>query len=639
MSRRPASSPSWGLDLRFLLFVVAFVGAIGGGSTYSLHRLRLEVVARAATVTTLHAQAVEDHLTQGLAVIDEAIAHTLAIGPDARDARDARDVRDARRLEARLEELLQISPAVRSLSVLDGEGRVAVSTNPANVGVSVDTREPFPAAEPKRGILRIGRPWSGRDLADGSAVGPQSVGLGFIPLVRGAGADGAGPMVVVTLNPDFFASHAAARLAPERGSLEVLRYDGVLLLTADGPASPDEAPRRTQMLRELAEVEVGNLEETLPDGQEVFTSFRASTKFPLLVVVRVTRGHALEPWERERDRLLSFALPGLLGVLGLGVPLSVLLRKRQERRLEQQHRERERLAATVFQTVDSGVAICDGALRIIAVNPAFTAITGYTEEAVAGRSLWAISTMVGPDEHVEEVEAALQAGGSWQGEGWNRHQDGRPYVAWLSINQVRGGDPRQYVVAISDITERRASEERIRHLAHHDPLTGLPNRTVFWDRLEQALARSRRERDGASRLGLLYIDLDNFKPVNDTLGHQAGDQLLQAAAGRMLGSLRSSDTVARLGGDEFAVLLPSIEASEDALRVGEKIRLALAEPYDLGGQVIAVSSSIGVAVWPDDGSSGAELAKNADDAMYRAKASGRNRIVAFVRPAGAREAR
>ena len=619
MLRRIASALGR-MDLRFMLFVALFVGSIGGGSAYSLQRLETEVVASAKTVVALHARAIEDQLTQSLAVVDEAIAHTL---PDKADPLEAR----------RLQGILEVSPSMRSISVLDDAGeRIVVSTNPANVGVRVDTRDFLPQVG-KPDLLRIGRPWAGRDFADGVPAGaaalPKSPGLGFIPLVRGAGEEGDGPTVIVALNPDFFASRAAARLEPDEGTLEVLRYDGAVMLTAEGPAAPDEAPRGAAFLSDVAEVEVGSLEETLADGQVVLTSFRASRKFPLLVVVRITRRHALVPWARERSRLLGFVLPGLLGVLGLAVPISIQLRRREERRVEERHRERERLAAAVFQTVDSGVAISDGALRVIAVNPAFTAITGYAEEELAGRHLEVLMATLGSEAHLA-VEAELAAAGSWQGEIWNRHKDGRSYLAWLSINQVRGGGPNQYVVALSDITERKASEERIRHLAHHDPLTGLPNRAAFWDRMEQALARARRERGGPRRLSLLYIDLDNFKPGNDTLGHHAGDLLLQGVAGRMTGSLRGSDTVARLGGDEFAVLLPAIEGPEDAMVVAEKIRAALAEPFDVAGQTVSISSSIGVAVYPDDGETEADLTKHADDAMYRAKARGRNRIVSLA---------
>lgn len=199
-------------------------------------------------------------------------------------------------------------------------------------------------------------------------------------------------------------------------------------------------------------------------------------------------------------------------------------------------------------------------------------------------------------------------------------------MSTYSVNLRTGGLEVQGVTR--DITERRASQERIAYLAEHDTLTGLPNRALVTDRLSQALASARRESHGVA---LLYIDLDRFKPVNDTHGHAVGDLLLREAAQRMRDCVRESDTVGRFGGDEFVVLLPRVEVPDDALRVAEKIRSALVAPFLVSGLSLEVSSSIGVALYPEDGRSESSLLLAADRAMYEAKRSGRDQVSLSLR--------
>ena len=174
-----------------------------------------------------------------------------------------------------------------------------------------------------------------------------------------------------------------------------------------------------------------------------------------------------------------------------------------------------------------------------------------------------------------------------------------------------------------DITDRKEMEEQVQHLAYHDPLTDLPNRMLFTDRLQQALATAKRDQ---AQLALMFIDLDKFKPVNDTHGHNVGDLLLKEVAQRIHDCLRESDTVARIGGDEFVVLLPVIRVAQDALEVAEKIRCALNQPFELAGHSLSISSSTGIAIYPEHGDEEKQLIKNADDAMYYAKSIGRNNV-------------
>ena len=290
-----------------------------------------------------------------------------------------------------------------------------------------------------------------------------------------------------------------------------------------------------------------------------------------------------------------------------------------------------RLAATVIETVDEAVMIADPHNCILSVNPAFTAITGYGADEVVGRNPRILNSGMHSPAFFEDLWRQLELEGSWKGEIQNRHKSGAIYVEWLSIKRVcdERGEVSHYVAVFSDISERKAAEGRMRQLAHYDVLTGLPNRTLFADRLQQALTKAKRDKALDPHLALLFIDLDKFKPVNDEYGHNIGDRLLKEVASRLQDCVRESDTVARIGGDEFVILLPSIEAREDALLVSHKALEALRLPFVLLGQSHEISASIGIAVFPEHGSDEKSLLKNADIAMYHAKGEGRNNVQMF----------
>ncbi len=287
-----------------------------------------------------------------------------------------------------------------------------------------------------------------------------------------------------------------------------------------------------------------------------------------------------------------------------------------------------RLSSTVFNTVDEAILMSDADNRIITVNPAFTRVTGYLPEEVIGKNPHILSSGKHGAAFYRELWQRLASQGSWSGELWNRRKNGEVYVEWTSIKQVLDpqGKLTHYVAAFSDITERKENEENIRHQAQYDALTELPNRVLLFDRLQQALAQARRDK---TRLALMYLDLDKFKPINDNLGHAVGDLVLQEVARRMQGCVRETDTVARIGGDEFVVLLPVIENEQDALRVAEKIRLALNQPFEIAGRSLKISSCTGIATYPEHGATEDALTGNADIAMYFAKESGRDNVKMF----------
>ncbi len=285
--------------------------------------------------------------------------------------------------------------------------------------------------------------------------------------------------------------------------------------------------------------------------------------------------------------------------------------------------EQLRIAATFFETTSEAIIVTDAENRIIAINPAFSRITGYSEEDVLGEDPKILSSGRNDKAFYHEMWQSLLHHGSWQGEIWNRRKNGDIYPEWLSIVVIHGDDDaeKQYMAVFSDITQRKKDEEKIWRQANYDALTGLPNRNLFKDRLEQAMNAAQREH---SSLALLFIDLDRFKSINDTMGHAIGDKLLQEAAARLTNTVRSTDTVARLGGDEFTVLLYDINSNSEIDRIAEKMLHKLSEPYSLEGREAFVSGSIGITLYPGDANTIEQLLSNADAAMYTAKSAGRN---------------
>jgi len=282
-----------------------------------------------------------------------------------------------------------------------------------------------------------------------------------------------------------------------------------------------------------------------------------------------------------------------------------------------------RLAATVFENTGEGLFVTDDRRRIVHVNPAFTVLTGYAPEDVLGKTPHILASGRHPPEFYDRMNESLATTGRWQGEMWNRRKTGEMFAEWLNIAEVR--DERDqlthYVAVFSDITSRKEDEERLSYQANHDPLTRLPNRTLFQERLSRALTRAHRNH---SIVTLLFIDLDHFKQVNDTLGHLAGDCLLQQVADRLSSCVRQGDTIARLAGDEFTVILEDITEARDSALVAQKILSLMAEPFDLQGHEARISASIGVALYPSDAEETQTLVKLADAAMYQAKNQGRN---------------
>ncbi len=287
------------------------------------------------------------------------------------------------------------------------------------------------------------------------------------------------------------------------------------------------------------------------------------------------------------------------------------------------------LAALIFNNTSQAMMISDANNNIISVNPAFTQITGYTEEEVSGRN----PSVVRSDKHdtafYREMWSAVNDDGRWSGEIWNRRKNGNTYPQMLSINTIKDpqGNIEQYIALFSDISEKKKEEALIEKQANSDLLTELQNRRMFLVGLEQEISRSKRS--GAA-FALLFIDLDHFKEVNDGLGHEMGDLVLIEASRRIKEQIRASDIVSRFGGDEFTVILPEIKGTIGVEHTAQSIIRSLKRPFRVNSHEIYISASVGIALYPNDAADMNELLKNADQAMYQAKHSGRNRFNYFT---------
>lgn len=323
-------------------------------------------------------------------------------------------------------------------------------------------------------------------------------------------------------------------------------------------------------------------------------------------------------------------LPLLTASLFSGLVLFGLQTVRRSLRLANEQIELHR---KIIQHASEAVLVIDAAQRILAVNPAFEQLSGYTATEIIGQSSELLcSDRNGPDFYTK-LWSGLAETGQWEGEIWGRSKSGELFPRLLRLNAVREGEaPTHYVAVFSDISAQKAQEARIEYLAHHDPLTGLPNRVALGNYFERALSAAR---DNGSQLAVLIIDLDNFKMVNDSLGHHAGDRLLCEVARRLLLVAGEFDQVIRLGGDEFVLLLENIPNTDVVLTNVQALMKAVSETCEIDGHPLHTSLSIGISLFPGDGDTPEALMRNADTAMYYAKANGRNKYQFFAAPMNA----
>lgn len=375
--------------------------------------------------------------------------------------------------------------------------------------------------------------------------------------------------------------------------------------------------KRTFLNRRLADISP----ERQPDGRS------SKEKAAAMIAAALQAGCHRFEWTHVRADGSSVPVEVTLTRITLDneVVLHVLWRDIAERQAAE---HRLRLLASVFERSGEAIMICDRDNRILEVNQAFSRLTGYTPDDVRGQNPRILASGRTTAEEYRAMWQTINDESFWQGEVWDKRKDGSFCPKWLTISAVGNGDGKidYYIGSFTDMTERKVAQERINHLALHDTLTGLPNRYNLQGRLDQALATARRD---AGHLALMFIDLDRFKNINDTLGHHVGDGLLREVASRLTASVRDNDVVARLGGDEFVVVLTGIKATA-AGSVANKILKTLGLRYRIESHELHATPSIGIAIFPDDGDNAETLMRNADTAMYYAKSAGRNNMRFFT---------
>ncbi|MEI7430527.1 MAG: diguanylate cyclase, partial [Betaproteobacteria bacterium] len=602
-------------------------------------RIGFDSINRCLEMSAMHSQNVEDLLTQNLHVTELIAANALAQAPRMQNSAQVVNSFVA---------TLGRAPFLRSMSLLDEHGRITISSNPENVGVVVATENFLPQAKSSSEILRIGHPWSGRDFSKGRQTTPQlpveSDAQSFIPVIQTLVSGERTLRLLVAFNTDYFVNRIAQNFDVDEGAIEVLLYDGALLFSSVPDALPGIQRRYVLHDLKLSDVESGFFEQSYHDGRPALSSFRASRLYPLVVVTHHDREYALRFWASEARTLLGFVALVLITVSGLAFAYY-----RRQVQLSAQRAESvrmQRINATVFDSSTEAILITDINALIVSINPAFTQITGYLESEIIGRNLLELLTQEGRSTFSQRV---LQRTFPEQVGALSRDsisievpllcKDGN--LIWTEILSTPERDAKGKIVGYHricrNISERKSLEDQVRQLAFIDPLTKLPNRRLFNDRLSQTMVASKRS---GCYGALMFIDLDNFKPLNDSQGHVVGDLLLAEVAARLRGCVREIDIVGRFGGDEFVVTLGTLSANESESRhqaglIAEKIRMSLAVPYQLmisdegvGHKSIEhrCTVSIGVVVFVGLEVSQDNLVVMADTAMYQAKDAGRDTI-------------
>ncbi len=450
----------WRLRRTFLLTLLVLVVGVLSLTGYTLWRLRVEAIANALEMAAMHSRSFEDFVTQSLHVAESAAIN--AVSPDG--------VQQApRNMHASFVTTLRHAPYLRSVSLLDDSGRILASSNDANVGLRVSANDYAPQVLGSGEVLRVGLPWSGRDFSDGKPIlGTLAIHgytEGFIPLARSLVIGTQSVTLLIALNPDYFINHISQKLAAREGSVEVLRYDGILLMTT----STDErmGSLHEYVVRDLrpADVESGQLAQVVQGGRQVLTAFRASRLYPVVVVTHIDQSYALRHWRAETTTVLSVIGPSLVAVM----LLTTAYYRRQQRDLIQRARteQQQRINARVFDASEEAIIITDAAAHIISVNSAFTRITGYDAREVMGHNPRILASGRQDRGFYEHMWGQLRDEGGWSGELVNRRRDGVLYDAQLKITTSRDalGKVQNYIGVISDVSQRKQAATKLHQAA------------------------------------------------------------------------------------------------------------------------------------------------------------------------------
>jgi diguanylate cyclase (GGDEF)-like protein/PAS domain S-box-containing protein len=457
----------------YLLGLALFLLGVMTIATYALWRLRADAIDNGLQVAALHSRSFENFLTQSLRVTELAAANTVPM---------ANKGANLKQIEKAFVDTLRQTPFLRSMSLQDGTGRILASSNPANVGLVVSTQTYLPVAAPQQDVLRIGQPWAGRDFASGrassrlQAVAPEE--QSFIPITQTLQSDTHQLHLLIALNPDYFVNHMADALRTEKGVVEIIRYDGTLLIGTDLQANAGSLHDYAVRDLILKEVDSGTYDNHEWHDRGLLTAYRASHLYPFVVVTHLDREAALLPWRSEVKALLTVLTPVLLTVFLL---TSVFYRRQMEAARQRDEAERLlRINATVFDASSEGIIITDAHANILSVNAAFTAITGYAEQEVQGRNPRLLASGQHDQAFYANMWASLNQSGKWRGELVNQRKDGTSFDAQISITWSvdNSGQLQHYVGVMADITEQKRNET-IRNELNRDFVSFLENTSDF----------------------------------------------------------------------------------------------------------------------------------------------------------------
>ncbi|CAJ0858098.1 hypothetical protein R20233_00560 [Ralstonia sp. LMG 32965] len=431
-------------------------------------------------------------------------------------------------------------------------------------------------------------------------------------------------VVVVSVSPEQFASFANTLAIGKDGAATIIRESGQILARVPNPTAGIEKPPRRRQFNQPGALETGSYRVVSgTDGVERIIGYHHVPEIGLYFLVGESVASVLAPYDGyRRTALVEAAASTLL----LALLYFTLRYQGAERR---RHLEEMRLASLVYASSSEAMMVTTLDGQVVDVNPAFTVTTGYTAQEFKGQSSDAIRSECNDGTVIDAMREGVSTRGSWSGEYLIRRKDGSEFPALLTVDTFADsalGEPRR-VALIHDMTEKKRAEEVIWRQANFDTLTELPNRHMFYNRLRQEIARARQ---ASTQLALLFIDLDRFKEVNDTLGHDQGDVLLKEIARRISAIVRGTDTVARLAGDEFTIILPELPDAGAATPIIRALLARIAAPLQLGEESVEVSASIGVALYPRDADSAESLLVRADQAMFAAKSAGRNQWAVFT---------
>ncbi len=379
------------------------------------------------------------------------------------------------------------------------------------------------------------------------------------------------------------------------------------------------------------------LAKTAIDQIERVNAYKLISPYSLYVIVGLATQEANAEWRNQAILILMLGLLAI-GATALGAHSIAKLRKTEyQNRLDdvqhtanilQEQKAQLKLAASVFTHAREGIIIADASGNILDANATFSEITGYSRQETLSQCNPILQSGYQSPELYAEMWSKLHAQSHWSGELWDKRKNGDLFAAQMTVSAVQSGDgsTQNYVALLTDITQTKSHQQQLEHVAHHDFLTGLPNRTLLADRLQQAIIQSARSK---RLVAVAFLDLDDFKTINDLHGHEVGDGLLIALAKNMRLALRGADTLARIGGDEFVAILSDLIRVDDAKPVLERLLAAAAAPVNVSGIPLRVSGSIGIAIYPEHGTDSDQLLRHADRAMYKAKKSGCNRFYFF----------